>query len=147
MSPCSTTTGALLPTAAVEASGTHSSQGPQKLCPPWRAPSGLRSWRGQRQPLVPCPETQVCDDEDGPRSIHEVKISNVRSESGGNGARHQHSYNVAAAEAWDKGSSWDKVQRLQTRLLTAFYLGLQRWLGGWSISPTRKGWGSWDCLA
>ena len=25
--------------------------------------------------------------------------------------------------------------------------GLQRWWGDWSISPTRKGWGSWACLA
>ena len=26
-------------------------------------------------------------------------------------------------------------------------LGLRRWLGDWSISPMRKGWGSWACLA
>ena len=25
--------------------------------------------------------------------------------------------------------------------------GLRGWLGDWSISPTRKGWGSWACLA
>ena len=25
--------------------------------------------------------------------------------------------------------------------------GLQRWWGDWSISPTRKGWGGWACLA
>lgn len=103
-----------------------------QLCPPSGTPSRPRSLRGQRQllPLVPCPETQVCGDEDRPRSMQEVKISNARSGSGGNRVRRQHSYNAAAAKAL--GSSWDNMQRLQTSLLTAFSNSLDVFTAVWS---------------